>query len=186
MVTSSKIPQVIITWPSWSGKTTLLRNLLVKYPTKYSKPPQYTTRKPRNDREYDDYVFLTREQFMKKLTNWDFIEYVEYNKELYAIWKYFDESVSNIFIAEPVWREALQKYFKLNKIPYLSFYLEIDEKEMRCRLEERRETVQTIEKRVRDLEYFYPSQNCKVIDATEREEVLVNKIHSSCQAFSRT
>lgn len=186
MVTSSKIPQVIITWPSWSGKTTLLRNLLVKYPTKYSKPLQYTTRKPRNDREYDDYVFLTREQFMKKLTNWDFIEYIEYNKELYAIWKYFDANLSNIFIAEPVGREALQKYFKLNKVPYLSFYLEIDEKEMRYRLEERRDTVQTIEERVKDLEYFYPSPNCKLIDATEREEVLVNKIHSSCQTFSRT
>lgn len=188
MVTSDKlkVPQVIITWPSWSGKTTLLKNLLEKYPNKYSKPLQYTTRKPRSDREYDDYVFLTREQFMKKLTNWDFIEYVEYNKELYAIGKYFNPDVSNIFIAEPVGREALQKYFKLNKVPYLSFYIEIDEKEMRYRLEERRETVQTIETRVRDLEYFYPSPNCKVLDWTEREEVLVNKVHSSCQAFSRT
>lgn len=188
MVTPTKqkvVPQVIITWPSWSGKTTLLTNLLKKYPEKYSKPLQYTTRKPRHDRELDDYVFLTREQFMKKLTNGDFIEYVEYNKELYAIWKYFNEDITNIFIVEPVWREALVKFFKLNKIPFLSFFLEIDEKEMRYRLEERRESVQTIEARVRDLEYFAPSPMCKIIDATEREEVLVNKVRSQCEAFSK-
>lgn len=123
---------------------------------------------------------------MKKLTNWDFIEYIEYNKELYAIGKYFDLDVSNIFIVEPVGREAIQKYFKVNKIPYVSFYLEIDEKEMRYRLEERREAIKTIEERVKDLDYFYPSPICKILDATDREDALVAKVRTSCEAFWKT
>ena len=187
MVTTTKIvPQVIITWPSWSGKTTLLRNLMVKYPASFAKPIQYTTRKARHEKEFDDYVFLSRDQFMKKLTNWDFIEYIEYNKELYAIGKYFDKNISNVFIVEPVWREAIQKYFKVNKIPYVSFFLEFDEKEMRYRLEERREAIKTIEERVKDLDYFYPSPSCKILDATEREETLVAKVRTECEAFWKT
>ena len=85
-----------------------------RFPYEFGKPIQYTTRKRRFDTELDDYVFLTKETFMRKLINGDFVEFTEYNKELYAIGKYFDLDKSNIFIAEPVGREALQRYFKTN------------------------------------------------------------------------
>jgi guanylate kinase len=65
------------------------------------KPLQFTTRKPRDDKELDDYVFLTKEQFIRKLDNGDFIEHIVYNGEYYAITKYFDTSKSNVFVADP-------------------------------------------------------------------------------------
>lgn len=178
------IPQIIITWVSWSGKTTLMRGLLEKYPNRYSKPIQYTTRKKRFENEVDDYVFLTHAQFMKKLINGDFIEFTEYNKELYAIWRYFDTKKSNIFIAEPVGREALQKHFKLNWIPFLTFYMKIPKEEMQKRLEDRRSSVNEIESRKKDLKYFYPLPHDHLLDGTDRPDWIVTDVHKICNGFS--
>lgn len=169
-------PQIILTWISWSGKTTLMKWLLNKFPTEFAKPIQYTTRKPRVDAELDDYVFLTTPTFTRKLVNWDFIEFTEYNKELYSIWKYFDSTKSNIFISEPVWREALQRYFKLNDIPFKTFYIKIPKEEMQSRLEVRRTSIIEIGERVKDFKYFYPLPHDHILDWTDREENLVNEV----------
>jgi guanylate kinase len=56
-----------------------MEKLLEEYPHSFGRPIQYTTRKPRNDKELDIYVFLTRTQFMDKLDNGDFAEFTEYN-----------------------------------------------------------------------------------------------------------
>lgn len=175
-------PQIILTWISWSGKTTLMKWLLAKYPNDFAKPIQYTTRKPRYENELDDYVFLTTPTFTRKLVNWDFIEYTEYNKELYSIWKYFDATKSNIFIAEPVWREALQRHFKLNNIPFKTFYLKIPKEEMVRRLEGRRSSIMTIGERLEDLKYFYPLPHDNILDGTEKEENLVNEVRRICRS----
>lgn len=175
-------PQIILTWISWSGKTTLMKWLLAKFPTEFAKPIQYTTRKPRYENELDDYVFLTTPTFTRKLVNWDFIEFTEYNKELYAMWKYFDSSKSNIFIAEPVWREALQRYFKLNNIPFKTFYIKIPKEEMVKRLEGRRSSIMTIWERLEDLKYFYPLPHDNILDWTDREECLVNEVRKICRS----
>lgn len=160
-----------------------MKNLLTKYPDKFSKPIQYTTRKQRFDNEVDDYVFLTHQQFMRKLINGDFIEFTEYNKELYAIGKYFDTTKSNIFIAEPVWREALQKYFKLNSIPFLTFYVKIPKDEMTRRLENRRSSIIEIDNRMKDLKYFYPLPHDHVLDGTDREEALTIEVKKICDGL---
>lgn len=157
-----------------------MKNLLSTFPDKFWKPIQYTTRKPRNDRELDDYVFLTKEQFLRKLTNWDFIEFTEYNKELYAIGKYFDDTKANIFIVEPVWREAIKKYFKLNNIPYVSYYISIPKSEMLYRLWERRMSVNDTNSRLQDLKYFAPSDGDIQLDWTDREELLVKEVNKTC------
>lgn len=159
-----KQPQLILTWVSWSWKTTVMNNLLSHYPEFYSRPIQFTTRKPRFENEHDDYVFLTHEQFMRKLINWDFMEYIEYNKELYWISKYFDNTKTNIFIVEPVWREAIKRHFKMNNIPYVSVFLQINEANLRYRLDKRGSSTNDIEDRVRDFKYFYPSDWDSVVD----------------------
>lgn len=169
-------PQLIITWASASGKTTILKGLIEKYPNYFAKPIQYTTRPARWDWELDEYVFVTPEQFMRKLINWDFIEFVEYNKELYAIGKYFDQTKSNIFIAEPVGRAALERYFKLNKIKFVEVYTSIPVTEMRKRLELRRGSVIEVDNRMKDLEYFHPTPTSLLVDWTDRLPSVINQV----------
>ena len=173
-------PQIILTWISWSGKTTLMKGLLEKYPALFAKPTQYTTRAQRHENELDDYVFLSPSQFTRKLINGDFIEYTEYNKELYSIWRYYDETKSNIFIAEPVGREALQRHFKINNIPFKTFYIKIPKEEMQLRLESRRSSIMTINERMKDLKYFYPLPHDHLLDGTDRPESLVLEVKKQC------
>jgi len=159
-------PQVILTWVSWSWKTTIMESLLKDFPQKFARPIQFTTREPRSNEELDSYVFLTKSQFYTKLENGDFMEFTEYNWELYAISLHFNPSVSNIFIVEPVWRASLKKHFHQNGIPYRGFYLEIDEKEVVERLMNRWDSAKNIEKRLLDFKYFHPEVDDKVLDAT--------------------
>ena len=56
-----------------------METLLRDYPDYFSRPIQYTTRQPRDDKELDIYVFLTQDQFFIKLANGDFAEFTEYN-----------------------------------------------------------------------------------------------------------
>lgn len=158
--------QIIFTWVSWSWKTTLMEKLLEEYPSSFWRPIQYTTRKPRDDKELDIYVFLTRTQFMDKLANGDFAEFTEYNWNLYAISSIINTSISNIFIVEPVGRSSLKKYFDINEIPHKSYYLEISEEDTLKRLVGRWASVKEIESRLKDFKYFYPEVTDKVLDAT--------------------
>lgn len=174
-------PQLIITGVSWSWKSTIMNNLIRAYPDMYGKPIQYTTRKQRSDIELDEYVFLTHSQFMTKLLNWDFVEYVEYNKELYAISKYFNKNKCNIFIAEPVWREALKRHFNLSKTPYISTYIMVDKPEIEKRLHQRWMTVNTIETRLTDFDYFHSSSWDKIIQWEHKQESIVSSIHKYIQ-----
>lgn len=156
--------QIILTWVSWSWKTSILEEL-IKNPI-FGKPIQYTTRKSRWEHELDSYVFLTKNQFHTKLENGDFIEFTEYNWELYAIGRYFNPNTSNIFIVEPVGRAAIKKYFKLNWIPFKSYYLETNKQVVQERMENRWDTVQTIEKRLEDFKYFSSDVGDKILDAS--------------------
>lgn len=147
------------------------------YPEEFALPLQYTTRKPRNDWELDQYIFLNYELFLKKLINGDFIEYICYNKELYAVGKYFDSNKSNVFIAEPVGREALIKYFKINNIPFVDFYMEIDEEMMIHRLGfSRRESQYVINERLEDFKYFHPLASSEILDWTVSPERLAERV----------
>lgn len=165
MIQSQK-PQILLTWVSWSWKTTLMETLLRDYPDYFSRPIQYTTRQPRDDKELDIYVFLTRDQFFDKLANGDFAEFTEYNWNLYAVSSIIDTTRSNIFIVEPVGRAALKKHFHLKWIPYRGYFLEIDEETTKQRMINRWDTVGTITKRLEDFRYFSQEIDDKVLDAT--------------------
>lgn len=171
-------PQLIITWVSGSWKTTVMKALVKEYPHIYAKPIQYTTRQPRQDSELDEYVFVTYDQFIKKLLNWDFVEYVEYNWNLYAVGAYFDTTKTNIFIAEPVGREALKKYFKLNSIPYVATYITVPEEDIKSRLEQRWTTIEWIVSRMEDFKYFQPSTWDKIIQGIHTPERVAQSVHN--------
>lgn len=141
-------------------------SLIKDYPTKFWKPIQFTTRAPRSDSELDDYVFLTKNQFYQKLENGDFVEFTEYNWNLYAISSHINTDIHNIFIVEPVGRAALKKFFHQNNIPYRGFYLEIDEEEAKNRMMNRWDSKKIIDTRLADFKYFHPEVDDKILDAS--------------------
>lgn len=144
---------ILLTGVSWSWKTSVVNRLLKEFNIK--QPLQFTTRTMRSEGELDNYCFLNKEQFVTKLENGDFAEYTYYNWNWYWITKYFDLSTSNIVIVEPVGCAAMKKHLRLNKIPFITIYLDIDEKCMEERLGlMRRESVKIIEERKKDFLYF--------------------------------
>ncbi|KAI5138676.1 uncharacterized protein NESG_00903 [Nematocida ausubeli] len=76
---------LVIAGASGSGKSTIVRHLLHRYPHKFTISVSYTTRTPReNERDGKDYFFITRDKFMEKVKNNEFIEYAEYAENYYG------------------------------------------------------------------------------------------------------
>jgi guanylate kinase len=81
----------IVSAPSGSGKTTLLQHLLrSSKDLKFS--VSYTTRQARNgEQEGVDYFFTDRPSFMKMVDSGEFLEWAEFNGELYGTARGFVE-----------------------------------------------------------------------------------------------
>ena len=67
----------IISAPSGSGKSTLVSRLLASDPRlRFS--VSYTTRRPRgNERPGESYVYITRQEFLRRVESGEFLEYAE-------------------------------------------------------------------------------------------------------------
>src|SRR5215470_4762686 len=79
----------IVSAPSGSGKTTLLQHLLKSFKDlRFS--VSHTTRPPRQgEREGVDYFFTDRTAFMKMVDRGDFLEWAEFNGQLYGTTRAF-------------------------------------------------------------------------------------------------
>src|SRR4051794_4200728 len=74
----------IVSAPSGSGKTTLLQHLLRSFKN-LSFSVSHTTRKPRQgEREGIDYYFTERSQFLDLVERGEFLEWAEFNGQLYG------------------------------------------------------------------------------------------------------
>ena len=66
---------ILITAPSGSGKTSIVKYLMEKFPT-LAFSVSATTRPPRqNEKDGRDYYFLSEEEFKEKMKNKDFLEW---------------------------------------------------------------------------------------------------------------
>jgi len=75
---------VVISGPSGTGKSTVCRKLIELDPD-FQLSVSATTRPPRKDeQEGEDYYFLTREEFEKKIENGELAEHAEYAGNLYG------------------------------------------------------------------------------------------------------
>ena len=81
-------PVIIMSSPSGGGKTTLIRKLLIDFPT-IKLSVSVTTRKPRkNEINHIDYYFLSKSNFMDLVKTGAFIEWVKlYRKTYYGTLK---------------------------------------------------------------------------------------------------
>ena len=86
---------VIISAPSGAGKSTIV-NYLMEKDLKLEFSISATTRKPRGDKKHGkEYYFISAEDFRRKVSNGDFIEWQEvYKDQLYGTLK---EEIERIF-----------------------------------------------------------------------------------------
>lgn len=179
---------VLITWVSGSGKSTLQEEFLKRG---WKRPINFTTRKPRSDEELDEYVFISKDNFMNKLKNWDFLEHVEYNGNFYwisncflrdsfKIWykeyeaaKLWDKIV---IVVEPIWRaQIIQQLSNLN-VKYKSYFLDISQDTQYKRLIKRWDWVEAAKIRANDFKYFTPTSKCIILSGEMSVKTLANII----------
>jgi len=81
----------IVSAPSGSGKTTLLQHLLKSFKDlKFS--VSHTTRQPRlGERNGVDYFFTERNEFLRMVDSGEFLEWAEFNSQLYGTTRAFVE-----------------------------------------------------------------------------------------------
>lgn len=69
---------IIFSAPSGSGKTTIVRHLLSRFPEKIAFSISASTRQPRgNEVDGRDYHFISKEEFLHRVANEQFIEFEE-------------------------------------------------------------------------------------------------------------
>jgi guanylate kinase len=76
---------VVLAAPSGGGKTTIARALVARWPERYGFSVSATTRAPRpGERDGEDYLFLSKDEFRRRQAAGDFLESAEYAGELYG------------------------------------------------------------------------------------------------------
>ena len=96
---------ILITAPSGSGKTSIVKHLMKKFPS-LAFSVSATTRKPRDDeKDGRDYYFISENDFKEKIHNKEFLEW-----EMVYEGKYYGTLKSDI---SRIWKE--------NKVPLLDF-----------------------------------------------------------------
>ncbi|MCD8141589.1 MAG: guanylate kinase [Planctomycetaceae bacterium] len=77
---------VVVSGPAGSGKSTLVENLIATIPGNARRAVTATTRAPRpGEKDQVDYFFLTREDFTAMVEAGEFLEYTEFNGNLYGV-----------------------------------------------------------------------------------------------------
>ncbi|KAI5964098.1 GUK1 [Candida pseudojiufengensis] len=83
--TSSKTRPIVISGPSGTGKSTLLKKLFAEYPGKFGFSVSNTTRKPREgETNGKDYHFVTVDEFKDLINNNKFIEWAQFSGNYYG------------------------------------------------------------------------------------------------------
>lgn len=151
---------IILTGKTASGKDTILKLLLSKYPG-FKKVITTTSRPPRaHEIEGKDYYFLTRGEFEQKIKMDEFIEHVDYGGNLYGTFK---TELENSLNSDLIWkidpsragviREYIKDFFDPEKI--LVIYITTDDQTILQRLKERGLTQEEIDRRREDDEQFW-------------------------------
>lgn len=76
---------IVVSGPSGTGKSTLLKRLMGEYPDKFGFSISNTTRNPRaGEKDGIDYYFVTVERFRKMIDQKEFIEWAQFSGNYYG------------------------------------------------------------------------------------------------------
>ncbi|KAI5956480.1 GUK1 [Candida jiufengensis] len=85
MSTSTTTRPIVISGPSGTGKSTLLKKLFAEYPNKFGFSVSNTTRKPREGEvNGKDYHFVTVDEFKDLIAHNKFIEWAQFSGNYYG------------------------------------------------------------------------------------------------------
>lgn len=145
---------LIITGKTASGKDTICAKLLQKYPD-FKKILTTTSRKPRpNEQNWQHYHFISKEEFKQKITNGDFVEYVEYGGNFYGTEKVqLDPNKNLIWKTDPSWAGKAKKILK--NFDVLVIYVMVNNETVLQRLRSRKLSEEEIAKRMTDDHRFW-------------------------------
>ncbi|MEO8446057.1 MAG: guanylate kinase [bacterium] len=87
----------VIAAPSGTGKTTIVKNILKDNPSFIFSISATTRIRRKNEKDGSDYFFFSKDEFEKKISNNELVEYeIVFNGEYYGTLKSFvDENLSN-------------------------------------------------------------------------------------------
>jgi len=134
---------LIIVGPSATGKTVIVSHL--QKISNLKKLVTYTTRNKREGEVNDvDYHFISKEEFINKIDNGFFFEYVCYHENYYGT-ALSDLTKDKVVILEP---NGLKKYKALNRSDIKIIYLECSEETRRSRMAYRGDKDESINDRI--------------------------------------
>jgi guanylate kinase len=86
----------IVSAPSGTGKTTIVRRILKEFPEIIFSVSATTRKKRKNETNGIDYFFLTEDEFKKKIAQNEFAEWEKFYDYYYGTFrKYIDENLNN-------------------------------------------------------------------------------------------
>ena len=148
---------IIIIGPSASGKTEIAKKLIKNF--NFEKFITTTTRPIRiNEKNNEDYYFVTNEDFLDKINNNEFIEYTLYNSNYYGSYKK-EINDNKVIILEP---NGLDAFNKLNLKNTISFYIDTDKHIREKRMKDRGDKKEDIEKRLKNDDKIFLNAKDKV------------------------
>lgn len=160
---------IVLVGESGCGKTTIRNILIEKYG--YKRAVSCTTRKPRKGEvEGVDYYFLTREEFERKIANWQshydkFLEYEEYNGNLYGLGREQCKIPNAVAIVEPRGLSSISAANKRNsRLQISSFYIYTSPEIRKERLRKRGDSEEQIQERLKTDEKLFEHVERKVTD----------------------
>ncbi len=156
---------LVLIGPSASGKTEIAKILIEKY--NFEKLVTYTTRKKRiNEQDGIDYHFVSKEKFLLKKSENEFIETTFYNDNFYGT-RVKDVRENRVVILDPMGANNFYNYFK-KKV--FVVYLETTKELRKKRMLERHDELDLINKRLENDDQIFKKENINKIN-----KVIINE-----------
>lgn len=134
---------LVVSWPSWVGKDTVIKNILPNFIGVFEKVITHTTREIRPwEENWKSYNFVSKDDFQKLLENNDIFEHIflhnnfygTSNSEIEKIISNWKIPIANI---DPIWflafKEKFQKDYKVYSMIFLPLGFDVLKERLKAR-----------------------------------------------------